>query len=67
MTGLLLSFLPSTRARVLVSVPLPIPNEWWSYTIMPNAPGVVLQERVEGFLITVFDFRLPVNTMNDME
>ena len=63
MTGRLLTFLPSTRARAVVAVPLPIPNEWWSYATAPNAPGAVLQRRCDGFLVTAFDFRLPAEPL----
>ena len=57
MTGRLLTFLPSTESRAIVVVPLPIPCAWWTYALSQSAKGVVAQSRVDGFLITAFDFR----------
>ena len=57
MTGRLLTFLPSTGARAVVVIPLPIPCEWWTYTLSRSARGVVAQTNVAGFLVTAFDFR----------
>ena len=57
MTGRLITFLPSTNARSVVVLPLPIPTSWWSYAVSPGARGVVSQQRCRGFLITAFDFR----------
>ena len=57
MTGRLLTFLPKTNAVAIVVLPLPIPCEWWSYTIQPFADGVMRQTTVQKFLITAFDFR----------
>ena len=58
MTGRLLTFLPSTAARAVVVVPLPLPCVWWTYTLASSADGVVAQAKVGGFLITAFDFRV---------
>ena len=57
MVGRLVTFLPSTNARSVVVLPLPIPTAWWSYAVLPGARGVVAQQRCKGFLITAFDFR----------
>lgn len=57
MTGRLMTFLPSTRARSVVALPLPIENAWWSYTIQPHSPGLLYTCRVAGFKLFAFDFR----------
>lgn len=56
MTGRLVSFLPSTQARVIVALPQPRQHAWWHFAIRPNSPGVLHQLTVCGFLITAFDF-----------
>ena len=56
MAGRLVTFLPSTKARSIVVLPLPTPTAWWSYAILPSAYGVVAQQKCGGFLITAFDF-----------
>ena len=56
MTGRLLSFLPTTHARVIVALKLPIGNAWWSYTLQPHSAGLLASRRVSGFKIFAFDF-----------
>lgn len=56
MLGRLVTFLPSTRARSIVVFPLPMPVEWWSYAIQPQADGVVATATVARFRIVAFDF-----------
>lgn len=56
MTGRLLSFLPSTRAKSVIALKLPLPNEWWSYSIQPHSPGLVCSSCVCGFMSFLFDF-----------
>ena len=56
MTGRLLTFLPSTRAKSVVALRLPIRNAWWSYTIQPHSEGLLATRRVAGFKIFAFDF-----------
>ena len=57
MLGRLLTFLPSTLARSVVVTRLPIPNGWWSYTLLPGAPGLVCRRDTHGFAVIAFDFR----------
>ena len=56
MTGRLLTFLPTTAARSVVALRLPLVNAWWSYTIQPHSPGLVVSREVLGFKIFAFDF-----------
>ena len=56
MTGRLLSFLPSTRAKSVVALRLPIRNAWWTYTVQPHSAGLLATRRVAGFKIFAFDF-----------
>ena len=56
MTGRLLTFLPTTRAKTVVALKLPIGNAWWSYTLQPHSTGLLAPHRVAGFKIFAFDF-----------
>ena len=56
MVGRLLTFLPSTRARVIVALPAPVRNQWWSYTLQPHSPGLLTSRIVCGFNLFAFDF-----------
>ena len=66
MQGRLVTFLPHTKSRAIVAIPLPVPEAWWSFAIQPRAPGVVKQLFSDGFLITAFDFRSCPPVMNGM-
>ena len=57
--GRLITFLPSSKARVIVALPLPIANEWWSFAIQPKAAGLRASETVGSFKIFAFDFSEP--------
>ena len=57
MQGRLVTFLPYTKSRAVVALPLPITISWWSFAIQSWSPGVVSQKSYDGFLITAFDFR----------
>lgn len=59
MTGRLLTFLPTTKARVIVALKLPIANAWWSYTLQPHSAGLIASHRTHGFKIFAFDFASP--------
>ena len=56
MTGRLLTFLPTTRARSVVALRAPVVNEWWSFAVQPHSPGLVASRNVSGFKIFAFDF-----------
>ena len=56
MVGRLASFLPSTRARVVLVIPAPLGQAWWHYAIQPSAAGFRGQIVILGFLVTAFDF-----------
>lgn len=56
MIGRLLTFLPTTGARVIVALKAPLTNGWWSYTIQPHSPGLVTSRRVCGFWLFAFNF-----------
>ena len=58
MTGRLVTFLPTTGARVVLVIPTPRDQAWWHYAIMPSAEGFSAQLKFMGFTITVFDFSL---------
>lgn len=59
MIGRLLTFLPSTNARVVVALRSPVPNRWWSYTIQPHSPGLIESREIGGFRLFAFDFSRP--------
>ena len=40
MTGRMVTFLPYTRARSILVLPLPVGNAWWSYGITEEAHGL---------------------------
>ena len=56
MTGRLITFLPTTRARAVVVIPEPIPAAWWSFAVQPEADGVVISVRCGNFIVVLFDF-----------
>ena len=58
MQGRLVTFLPQTKSRAVVALPLPVQEGWWSFAIQPRAPGVVRQQYCDDFLLTAFDFRV---------
>ena len=56
MTGRLLSFLPTTLAKSIVVLPLPLATAWWSYAVLPGAAGLIHRSHVRGFVVLAFDF-----------
>ena len=58
MTGRLITFLPSTAARTIVVLPLPVKSAWWSYAVLPGAKGLIHRSQAHGFAVLAFDFSL---------
>ena len=56
MTGRLTTFLPFTRSRTILAIPVPEGTAWWHYAVSPHAQGFRAQISVAGFLVTAFDF-----------
>ena len=56
MTGRLITFLPTTRARAIVVFQGPVPHVWWSFAVQPDAYGVVTSISAIGFTVVLFDF-----------
>ena len=54
--GRLMTFLPTTLARTVVVLPLPLSPAWWSYAVLPGAPGLVHHSENHGFSVLAFDF-----------
>jgi hypothetical protein len=55
MVGRLITFLPSTRARSIVVIPLPVPHAWWSFAVQSGARGLVDRAEICGFAVFAFD------------
>ena len=56
MTGRLLSFLHTTRAKSIVAIPKENHAEWWSYMTHPRAEGLVAKTTFCGYSIMAYDF-----------
>ena len=56
LVGRLLTFLPYTNARSVVVIKKTTRRAWWSYSVQPNAHGLVASRDVLGFTIFAFDF-----------
>lgn len=54
--GRLLTFLPTTKARAIVTVRLPVPNAWWSFAVAAGAPGLIGRGGRDGFALFAYDF-----------
>ena len=54
--GRLFTFLPTTRAKAIVVVQLPVPNAWWSFAVVPGAVGLVDRCEQAGFALFAYNF-----------
>ena len=54
--GRLFSFLPTTKAKAIVVVQLPMPNAWWSFAVVPGAAGLIDRCDLAGFALFAYDF-----------
>ena len=62
--GRLLSFLPSTLAKAVVVMRGRIPSAWWTYMVLPGAPGLIESRSSGGYSIFAFDFSVEEPTTN---
>ena len=52
----LVTYLPSTKSRVIVALKKPVSHTWWSFAIQPHAPGVLMSREVGKFKLVTVDF-----------
>ena len=58
MVGRLVTFLPSTKAKAVVTFPRTSRTNWWSFATQHNSDGVLEVREHQGFTVIVFDFEL---------